>query len=679
MKTIQRLALAVIALASLAYGQGSNGNNFGGGGGSGVTITNVAGLASVAGKTKGTIAVVTDGNSATDCTVGGGSNLVTCQYNGSTWSQLVASSSGGTAFSAITGSTNSTAAMVCSTGCSIAVRGSGTNQSTSLTGTPSITINALTATTINGAAFSGTFSGAPTFSGNIAFTGTPTFSNTLALNTSGTSGGLTGTPSITVNALSATTINGAALSGTFTGTPTFSGNVAFSGTPTFSNTLALNTSGNAGTSTTAANLTGCTGTATGDICYYNSGWTRLAGNASGTKFLQETSAGAISWATGGSAPSLDQVTGSAAQATGTETAAGHQYTFAGVETSNLTAPFSFTNANSTNNNTSIGLLAGVTGYLDRRHCSSLLRRFGHGRFGRFLLSGGSVSNGTYTVGTKEASIGATGNLALAGSLTTNSATNVCGSSSPCIGGVEGATGPTPTATDDFLFMSSTNHCIEGSYNAGALGCIPLGPTTAPTSGQIAKWGSNFTQTGIDFPETLFIPAANCNNTTAGAGWSIPSGGTVTCRAGTNNLGGYIAITDTSSTFAQFTLAIPFDWDSATLPYIRFQLAYPGTDGGSAHTIIPQVKVACTTATSGVSDDPSFQTAHSSSTITLSSATANFFFSTSNVQFNSTDMTGCVAGGLMIVQVGRATDTATSAANFYGATVTFPRLLTVQAN
>ena len=87
---------------------------------------------------------------------------------------------------------------------------------------------------------------ATTLPGNYTFSGTPTFSNTLALNTTGTSGGLTGTPSITINALSATTINGAAFSGTFTGSPTFSGNIAFSGTPTFSNTLALNTTGTSG-------------------------------------------------------------------------------------------------------------------------------------------------------------------------------------------------------------------------------------------------------------------------------------------------------------------------------------------------------------------------------------------------------------------------------------------------
>lgn len=55
------------------------------GGAVGVTITTVVGLATVTGKTKGTLAVVTDGNSATDCTTGTGTTVVTCQYSGTTW------------------------------------------------------------------------------------------------------------------------------------------------------------------------------------------------------------------------------------------------------------------------------------------------------------------------------------------------------------------------------------------------------------------------------------------------------------------------------------------------------------------------------------------------------------------------------------------------------------------
>lgn len=225
-------------------------------------------------------------------------------------------------------------------------------------------------------------------------------------------------------------------------------------------------------------------------------------------------------------------------------------------------------------------------------------------------------------------------------------------------------------------IAATAHGVLLSENTGAVVA-----TGAGTAGQVFASGGGSADGGyIDFPERYFIPAANCNNTTAGAGWSIPSGGTVTCRAGTNNLGGYITITDTSSTFAQFMVTIPEDWDTGTRPYIRFILS-AGSDTTNGHTIIPQIKVSCPTAGNGtVSDDATFSAAQSSSTITLgASAVANGFYNGSNVQIGSTQMTGCIAGGMMIVQVGRATDTGTGNINFYGATVTFPRLLTVQAN
>lgn len=180
----------------------------------------------------------------------------------------------------------------------------------------------------------------------------------------------------------------------------------------------------------------------------------------------------------------------------------------------------------------------------------------------------------------------------------------------------------------------------------------------------------------------YIPAANCNNTTAGSGWSIPSGGTVNCRPGTNNLGGNITITDTSSTFAQFATVIPFDWDTSSNPWIRFYIA-SATDTTNGHTIIPQVKVSCSQAIDGsTSDDATLTAAQSSGTITIgASAVANGIYNGSNIQFGATQMSGCVAGGLFIVQVGRATDTATGNINFYGASITWPHKApgTVQAN
>ena len=65
---------------------------------------------------------------------------------------------------------------------------------TSVPATPSAN-NILVATN------STTASWTSTLPGNYSFTGTPTFSNTLALNTTGTSGGLTGSPSITVSGI----------------------------------------------------------------------------------------------------------------------------------------------------------------------------------------------------------------------------------------------------------------------------------------------------------------------------------------------------------------------------------------------------------------------------------------------------------------------------------------------
>src|SRR2546430_2345034 len=47
-------------------------------GGTGITITNVAGLSTVLGKQNGTIAVITDGLTFGDCTIGGGITNVAC-------------------------------------------------------------------------------------------------------------------------------------------------------------------------------------------------------------------------------------------------------------------------------------------------------------------------------------------------------------------------------------------------------------------------------------------------------------------------------------------------------------------------------------------------------------------------------------------------------------------------
>jgi hypothetical protein len=227
----------------------------------------------------------------------------------------------------------------------------------------------------------------------------------------------------------------------------------------------------------------------------------------------------------------------------------------------------------------------------------------------------------------------------------------------------------------------TNWDITGNPPSAGSGC-----TTSGSNKQVVLDNGSGGCNSIDFPDTKTYPAANCDGSTgtavAGAGWSLTGNtGAKGCRAGTNNKLGYVTITDTSTSFAQFLAEIPADWDTATNPYIAVGLS--STDTTNGHTIIPQIQISCPTATNGTAnDDATFATAHSFSasggTITIgASAVSNGWYTTS-IQMNSTDTTGCVAGSLMIVQVGRATDTATSA-NFSFASITWPRKLVLQAN
>jgi hypothetical protein len=234
----------------------------------------------------------------------------------------------------------------------------------------------------------------------------------------------------------------------------------------------------------------------------------------------------------------------------------------------------------------------------------------------------------------------------------------------------------------FSFLSAQGPLPVGSPGSpGAAGATGATGATGPICGSSGQMiiNSSSACAGLDLPQIAFFPAANCPGGSPGQSWSQAAPISATCRAGSNNIGGYISITDTSSTFAQFQAPIPLDWETSTNPYIRVGLISV-SDTTNGHTVIPQIQVSCPTAQNGtVSDDHAFATAHALTTITFGgSAVANGFYTTS-VQMNSTDMTGCVAGGFMIVQVGRSTDTATGVIGFEYASITWPRLPAVQAN
>lgn len=217
--------------------------------------------------------------------------------------------------------------------------------------------------------------------------------------------------------------------------------------------------------TTLAN-TGVTGTTCGDSTHSCG----LTYNAKG--LLTAVTNNAISG--GGGASSLDAITGSAAQATGTETAAGHEYTFAGVETGNLTHPFSLTNSNTSNNNSSGAVIIATTG----TSTGAVPLRLNEVTTAGNLIegyTGGTLTNGVLSGGTLEFNITAAGLLGING-IQTNS-TPISGST------------------------NTTNVTIRGGQNASAnsaLGTAILqGGNETGAGGSASKGGNALVEGGTN--------------------------------------------------------------------------------------------------------------------------------------------------------------------------------------
>ena len=193
-----------------------------------------------------------------------------------------------------------------------------------------------------------------------------------------------------------------------------------------------------------------------------------------------------------------------------------------------------------------------------------------------------------------------------------------------------------------------------------------------TSKQLLTSGGGGANPGwIDYPEVMNFPAATCNNSTAATIWALPtsSAPTVACRTGTNVQAGVLQFPQSDA--AQFQVNIPGDYDSAGTVYAKIYFTQAGNTTAS-QTIIMQMATGCSSTT----DDPSFNAAQSFGTATTT-GTANTPFTET---LSSVTMTGCSAGGNMNVKISRSgSDTATTSPNVYRVSITFPRLITNQAN
>ncbi len=400
---------------------------------------------------------------------------------------------------------------------------------------------------------------------------------------------------------------------------------------------------NQSTTGTAGGLTGCAPATAGSVCYWNgSAWALLAGNSSGTNWLQETSAGVPSWTAPGGGGTVTSFSAGGLSPLFTTS----------VATPTSTPALTFALANQNANLIYAGPASGVAAAPSFR-----------------ALVAADIPALPYVSNASGAA-----NLFLA---TPNGA-----SGAPLLRAIVAADIPTlnQNTTGSAGSLSATLPASEGGTGDATLGAYgvligegtsavhAVGPGTAKQ--MLLSGGGTADPSYADFEDTKEIPAANCNGSTPGTGWSLPASGgaTAACRSGTNVQAGVLQFADGNS--AQFQFAVPGDWDSAGTVYARVRLTQ-GANTTSGQTIIMSLATACSTTT----DDPAFNTAQNFTTATTT-ATANTPF---DETLSAVTMTGCTAGHTLNLKISRATDTATTAPNVYFLDLTFPRLITPQAN
>jgi hypothetical protein len=125
---------------------------------------------------------------------------------------------------------------------------------------------------------------------------------------------------------------------------------------------------------------------------------------------------------------------------------------------------------------------------------------------------------------------------------------------------------------------------------------------------------------------------------------------------------------------QFETEIPLDWDTTSQPFIA---VFWNSGANTTGTVIFNAAVACTKSDGSVTSDPAFNAADALATKTMAAASRTWSSSIQLTQVTSGN--NCVPGGTMIVKITRATDTAGTLVQVTKATITTPRLLTVQAD
>jgi hypothetical protein len=198
------------------------------------------------------------------------------------------------------------------------------------------------------------------------------------------------------------------------------------------------------------------------------------------------------------------------------------------------------------------------------------------------------------------------------------------------------------------------------------------PTISSTSTLTNKTiDAEATGNAISVPVKLWLPAAACNNTTAGPMWDLPTSGAASaaCVTGTNIQKGVLDFADSGANSAQITLDVPSDWTSSSQVDVTVYWTTSATSGNCKWS----VATAFTATNAAETDDPSFNTA--STATTAAPGTANRV-QTSTI--TNVTATGIGASKLMHLKITRdgtdGSDTIGATARLIGVAVTYRRTM-----
>lgn len=161
-------------------------------------------------------------------------------------------------------------------------------------------------------------------------------------------------------------------------------------------------------------------------------------------------------------------------------------------------------------------------------------------------------------------------------------------------------------------------------------------TATNTFSQVGTSGS--TQTNV-----VFLPAAGCDNATAGTFWDLPTANApqAACRTGTNTQKGVLDFDQTTAETAFQHVSIPTSWDGTLDVRILWE-----ANSTSTNSVVWDVRGAC--VADGEADDPSLSLSNAITDANAGTAAHKVNIATDT----SLSLTSCAAGEMLVLRIGR---------------------------